>query len=343
MDRTGETRVELSSGTLTIENTTYCGAHCVMCPRDEFADAWRHMDTAFFKQVVDQGYALGMRSLVPTGFGDPFMDPQYREKLEYVKATYPDVKICVSTTAHLLYPKHHDWVAQCIDTFKISNYGHSAEVYTAIHGGTVQFEKVKENLDTLLVRDRNERPYVNMRFLVFPENEHQVDAWRDYWEPRADEIMIWLPHNYAGGFHRDEFDELKSSNLEARSCGRPSSGSLFVRETGEVSACCFDFNRKLVVGDLKGETLRDVVLGERLGAIRETHAAGGEAILKSDTICKDCDQIYERDEALLYASNQERAIDSRVGHPEHAATRLREARTGNGTLPVELIFRNEDP
>jgi hypothetical protein len=339
MSRTGETEATLPSGTLTIENTTYCGAKCVMCPRDEYGDTWQHMDTEFFNRVVDQGYAVGMRSLDATGFGDPFMDPRYREKLEYVRATYPDVKIYVGTTAHLLYPKHHDWIAQCIDTFKISNYGHSAEVYEAIHGGTVRFEKVKENLETLLARPRDARPYVIMRFLVFPQNKHQIEAWKQHWQPLADEILVWLPHNYGGGFRRDEFDQFKQSGLQARSCGRPFSANLFVRENGEVSVCCFDFNRKLVVGNLKQETLRDVVVGDRLRAIQEIHAAGGEAILKSDTICKDCDQIYERDHALLYASNPDRGVDSRISHPEQAATRLRAPRGGDGALPVKLTVR----
>lgn len=338
MNSTGETGAELPSGTLTIENTTWCGAHCVMCPRDEYGDKWQHMDNAFFQQVVDQGYKLGMRSLDATGFGDPFMDPKYREKLEYVKATYPDVKIYVGTTGHLLYPKHHDWISRCIDTFKISNYGHSPEVYKAIHGGTVEFEKVKENLDSLLARPRDQRPWVIMRFLVFPENEHQVNEWRDYWEPKADEVLLWLPHNYGGGFHRDEFDDLKGKE-QAKTCGRPFSANLFVRENGEVSVCCFDFNRKLVVGDLKRETLSEVVQGDRLREIREIHAAGGEAILNSNTICKDCDQIYHRDHALLYASNPARSVDSRVSHPEQAGNLMREPHRGSGTIPVKLIVR----
>ena len=94
-----------------------------------------------------------------------------------------------------------------------------------------------------------------------------------------------------------------------------------------------------MVGDLKTETLADVVSGERLRTIREIHAAGGEAILKSNTICADCDQIYDREEALLYASNQERGVDSRVGHPEYAATRLREARPAKATFPIRLNVR----
>ena len=340
MKRRDEIPGQLPTGEMTIEITTYCGADCVMCPRDEYGETigrWQHMDTGFFKQVVDQAVAAGLTSLDATGFGDPFMDPNYRQKLEYVRSTYPSVKTYAVTTAHLLYPKHHDWITQCLDTLKISNYGHSAEAYSAIHGGTVRYEKVKENLDALLARDRNDRPYVIMKYLVFPQNEHQVDEWRQYWEPKADEILIWLPHNFAGGFHRDEFDDFKGSDREARTCGRPASAQLFVRENGEVSLCCWDFNRQLVVGDLKRETISDVLQGERLKAIQKIHAAGGDAILNSDTICKDCDQIYEREHALVYHSNPARTVDSRTNHPELAGNRLREPQNSNGSVPVELI------
>jgi len=295
-----------------------------MCPRDDYDAKWQHMDTDFFKRVVDQGFELGMESLDATGFGDPFMDPEFRDKLEYLKSEYPDVRVFTSTTAHLLYAKHHDWVSRCVDTLKISHYGHSDEVYTAIHGGTVRYDKVVENLNVLLERDPKDRPYVIMQFLIFPENEHQMEDWRQYWEPKCDETLVWIPHNYGGGFQRDAFDKLQESDREARTCGRPFNGNLFVRENGEVSMCCFDFNRQLILGDLKRESLRDVVMGERLQAIREEHAAGGEAILKGNTICKDCDQIYEREDALVYASNRTRSVDSRVTHPDLTDSRLRD-------------------
>ncbi len=79
----------LASRELTVENTSFCGAKCTMCPRDEYKAArdWQHMPMGLFTRVIDQGAALGMDSLDLCGFGDPFMDPDYEAKLAYVKET----------------------------------------------------------------------------------------------------------------------------------------------------------------------------------------------------------------------------------------------------------------
>ena len=48
---------------ITIENSTFCGAKCVMCPRDEYDKDWSHMKTDLFLNIVDQAVELNVKSL----------------------------------------------------------------------------------------------------------------------------------------------------------------------------------------------------------------------------------------------------------------------------------------
>jgi hypothetical protein len=307
-------RLRLVTRELTVENTTFCGAKCVMCPRESYSFQWRHMPLDLFETIIEQAVELGMSSLDACGFGDPLMDPGFQAKLEYVKTKHPAVKVYTSTTGQLLHGEALGWVCRCIDTLKISNFGFSKEVYEAIHGGALKYEKVMSNIEALLALPRPQRPYVIMLFLVFPENEHQIDRWKAYWEPKVEEIVVWLPHNYGGGRDYGHQDVVEQRKLTPRSCGRPFRGNLFVRENGEVSMCCFDFDRKLLIGDLRTQTLAEVLAGEPMAKLRAVHEKGD--FENHDYICKGCDQLYPRDDALLYATNSDRKAGVLTSHPD---------------------------
>ena len=321
-------RLKIASGELTVENTTFCGAKCIMCPRDEFEQVrhWQHMSFDTFQNVIDQAVPLGMKSLDLCGFGDPLMDPHLRQKLEYVKSHYPQVSIYTSTTAHLLHKKNLDWVCANFNTLKISNYGFSKESYEKVHAGVVKFEKVWENVHNLLAIPRGQRPHVIMSFLVFPENEHEIEVWKAYWGTRADEIMVWLPHNYGGSDTIEEVAYMTSArmaNSEPRSCGRPFKGNPFIRANGDVSVCCYDFNHKLVVGNLNKTSLADILGGEQLAGVQSVHKK--KNFKGCGLLCEGCDQIFDRKDALMFASNKSRSVDQPTTHPEHIVKLVEEA------------------
>lgn len=308
----------IASRELTIENTTHCGALCIMCPRGEYDQQWKHMTFDLFRQVIDQGAALGITSLDLCGFGDPLMDPNFEDKLSFVRANYPHIMIYTASTVHLLTEKRLDRLCGLLDTLKISNYGFSKTSYEAVHRGAVNFEKVWTNIHKLLERPKGQRPYVIMSFLVFRENEHEIDDWKAYWEPRADEIMVWRPHNFGGSQQSEKCAYIASdrtASVNVRSCGRPFRGDPFVRVNGDISACCYDFNHKLVVGNLHQESMLDILSGKPLAKIKEVHEA--QAFSKCGLLCEGCDQIYDRKDALIYSSNRARGVDQPTTHPDH--------------------------
>lgn len=309
----------IESGELTVENTTYCGAKCVMCPRDEFEAErkWQHMDFDLFTNVIDQGADLGMHSLDLCGFGDPFMDPNYEQKLAYVREKYPQVKIYTSTTAHLVTEKRLDWIAKYFDTLKISNYGLSQESYEAVHKGVVKYDETRQNIERLLEIPREKRPYVILSFLILPENEHETQDWIDYWEPKADEIMVWKPHNFGGAASIEDVSfrtSARETHNEQKTCGRPARGNPYVRANGDVSVCCYDFNHKLVVGQLNQKSLKDVLLDTQLAHVKDIHARG--AFKDSGLLCEGCDQTFDRADALVYASNPSRKTNQPTSHSD---------------------------
>ena len=169
------------------------------------------MPTEDFCNYLDQAVEAGIQSFDGCGFGDSFMDPEYKDKLMYVKEKYPFVKTYVSTTGHLIKSKDFEWLCKCFDTIRFSHYGFSKEVIEKVHRGSIKYEKTKATIEAFLRIPRETRPHVIVQFLILKENEHQVEDWKRHWEPLADEIMIWVPHNFGDSVYADVLEEMKKN------------------------------------------------------------------------------------------------------------------------------------
>ena len=283
---------------IAIENTTMCGADCIMCTRHDFKYQPDIMSWEVFVRSVEASIHAGVREISITGFGDPLMDRLFPDRLKYIKEKFPYVKISITSTCQLLGGTLADAVAEYVDVLLISMYGFSKKTYEAIHRGSLIFEKVKKNIDEFLCR--RSRPYVVMKFLMMSENEHETKAWKQYYEPKANRLDIWLPHNFGG--RREEY----SKTLSFRGCFRIEKlNGLVVRTNGDVVMCCMDYNGILVLGNVMNEPLSDILEGDKVKYMQEINADGR---IVEFSLCKNCDQLYDRSEALVYSSDPQMKV-----------------------------------
>lgn len=284
-----------------IENTTLCGADCIMCPRDKFSHKFENMPFDTFKKIIDELVEGGCRKIGICGFGDSLCDTGLERKLEYVKTICPDMYISTINTGHLLTPKNIDLVSKYFDIVKISMYGFTKETYESIHRGTLVFEQIKENIDAFLERNKgNEGVYTIMTFLVMPENEHEMNIWKEYYEPRCNRIDIWKPHNWSGNMG-------EAQTPVTHICPRVMNGNdLQICTDGTVVPCCFDFDRKNNIGNVNVMTIKEILSGESLKRLQDIHKNGD--VPNADTNCRYCDQIRDRTDALIYSSEKEMRV-----------------------------------
>ena len=299
----------LPSKEIALELSSYCGANCVCCPHEHFPLKDRNMDYGLFVKCVDDAVAHGAISIDICLMGDALLDPGIEQKLQYCRETYPDLKIYCSSTAQTATP---EFVSKYIDTLQISMYGMTKEVYEKVHRGGLKFEKTMANIEGILALPDGKRPYISMVFLLLEENSHQMEEWKAKWEPLADEILIWRTHNWAGRYavHVPTKEELKS----AKSCCRPFGGDLCIWVNGDVTVCCFSEDKTLVVGNMYEQSLEEIFFGERMKKIQQIHRDG--AFHQCGLPCEKCDQIFPRDDALVYSSKN-RTVGQKLSHPEH--------------------------
>ena len=226
-----------------------------------------------------------------------FADKLLFERCLYIRQRLPKAKIFTSSNCYLMTPDKHDDICKYIDALKISVYGVNKETFEKCHRGRVTFEQTYSNILGLL--EREDKPYTIGLLTLSEENEHEKDEWLEFWQPKLDEVYVWLPHNFGGLKDYRTIDRTKQI-----SCGRPINGPLYVHLDGTVSMCCLDINKKLKIGDLNIQTIPEIFNSPEYKLIKSKHKRGDFKGL----LCENCCQTNYNPDVLVYASNKERGV-----------------------------------
>jgi len=289
----------LANKQITIETTNLCPAHCTICPRDQYTQKLEIMDFNLFKKIIDDVAQYNITSLDTCGFGEPFTDKLFFKRCEYTKQKLSKVEIYASSNCFLMTPNIYDDVIKYVDILKMSIYGVTKDTYEKSHRGRLKFERTISNILGFLekIKDLEKKPYIIGLLTVTNINQHEIDDWIKFWEPKIDEVFVWKPHNFGGARNYRNVDHTKQV-----SCGRPFNGPLYVHVDGTVSMCCFDFNRNLVIGDMKTETIYDVLHSDAYKKLKVAH----QHREFKGYICENCCQTNSDSSVMLYTTNSER-------------------------------------
>lgn len=274
---------------ISIENTTLCAGNCIMCVRDKYKGPLKNMEQALFEKIVNEAVQCGIEMITLTGFGEPFMDPEIERKLVYIKTVYPQIKVALTTTGYGL--KGHLIDAICANLDEINK-----EIYEYVHGGKLIFEENKNNIDALLARE--DRPYVILSYLDMEVTHASMNEWINYYERKADQVNIWKLNRWP---HSGNQDFAFKKRTPCRCIRLDTLNGLYIKVDGEISPCCFDYNTELSLGNISEKPLQEILDGSVLNRLKIMQEE--DSLRNSDMICGDCDQLYSREDALVYSSN----------------------------------------
>jgi hypothetical protein len=174
------------------------------------------------------------------------------------------------------------------------------------------FPEVRDNVRRFVEinRELGKSSEVHLYHLVtdIAQSEKEVAAYQSNWVDYTGALAeIWLMHNWSGDYDAPYDREKMVTAPVRRSCGRPFAPELQVRAGGlgthraGVVACCMVLGKdsQAVLGHLDQQTIREVVEGEEFEKLRSAHREG-----RFDDIpyCKDCDQLYNLPNALVWSN-----------------------------------------
>lgn len=292
---------------IRFETTTKCNYNCIICARDKFSRVKETMSFSNFKKLVDKirSETNQYNTITFSGFGEPLLDPTLDDKIEYVKKLGFDV-LLLTNGSLLTVPRFQELERLGVKSVRISLYGMSQETYSRVHGliNLDQFAKIKQNI-TKITEIKKTTQIILTYNIIEGINSDETEPWIAYWKDRADLIEVWTPHNWVDG---RLYREIQKEKLN--SCGRPLTTPLQVQVDGTVNMCCFDFNGKLLLGNLNNQSLDQIFSSENFKKILRRHITGD--FTNSNLICENCEQ-RNRNRSNVMVYNSKFKIDDRIG------------------------------
>jgi MoaA/NifB/PqqE/SkfB family radical SAM enzyme len=269
---------------LNIETTVACNAQCTFCSRNSFPLSKGTMDQALFEKIIQEAREIGLREVILSIYGEPLLDCRFLQRC--LLADKAGLKISFFTNGSLLKEEisRSLLALRGLKAVNFSINAFSPELYQEIMIG-LNRDTVFANISKFLEikeRCRND-VQVTISYVLFKKSLKEKDAFFAYFSrlPGVDKIYFPAIRNRGGTTLDIEmrgedvtFSPLSKVGHRLHPC-KFLWEDLFVYWNGTVGVCCEDSAaRRIIVGDLKHQSLSQVWTGEKIQALRELHLSG---------------------------------------------------------------------
>lgn len=254
---------------LTIEPTNNCNLNCLECPSGNNSSKRPKgfIDIDLYQKIIDEVKGFVIYHMIYFQ-GEPLLHPNLFEFIRY--ADQNKIYTCTSTNGHFLTEENCKKIVQSgLKKLIISVDGVTQESYSKYRVGG-DLEKVKQGIQTLAElkqKFHSRYPIIDLQFLVFRHNEHEIDEFKNLAKQLgADQVSVKsaqvdFPEQHANLIPTIEKYSrylLQSNTLKIKSklknrCVRIWN-TLVVTWDGFVVPCCFDKSSEFPIGNLKKQT-----------------------------------------------------------------------------------------
>ncbi len=292
---------------LHLDMNQECNYKCPHCIIGDIYETKKYYDGNYlsfdgFKKIVDEGADYGCPSLSPQGNNEPFLIKDLHKYIHYAyKKNFIDIMLNNNGSA-LTEKRAQQVLDSGLTRIRFSLDAFSPETYSIVRVGSIPLDKVKKNIETFLnlkEKGNYKLPVTGVSFCKVRQNEHEVEDFINYWQPKVDIISIqsFVPpttnkEKYEKFYSTDQYEEEESKEFK---CVQPFQ-RLVIRNQ-YIYPCCVSFNKELRLGSIDNTQIYDAWHSPKMNEIRELHKNG--QFYKNKT-CKDCvNLIYPTKKASL--------------------------------------------
>jgi len=283
-----------------VDPSDACNFKCCFCPTSDrelmksVGRPWQQMSFDLFRKIADDMCAFPGKVDVLRLYkdGEPLLNKRLPDMIKYAKGVGASKRIDTTTNASLLTKESGMALVDAgLDRINISISGVNNEQYEQFSGVKHGFDRVLRNVrDFYEVRGECEvLVKINGDTLTDEEKQMFLDQFGDY----ADKIYIehimscWPEFQLRGVNVNQDYGIYGQEIQEVDVCPYPFY-SFSVNSDGLVSVCFLDWARKMIVGDVKGESVPDIWNGKVMRAYRKMFLEGGR---KQHSVCGKCGQL----------------------------------------------------
>jgi len=276
-------KVNTSKFTLAIEPNNTCNLRCIMCPYKKMKRKKEIMSMQLFKKIVDQASEIGCKEVALAQYNEPFLDKDIFERIKYLRKK--GIKSIIYSNGTLMGEEMRKKALENPpDTIRFSVDGATKKTFESIRIGA-NYENVVNNI-IALYRERNKRkqnlPVIEVYFTILEKNKNETRAFLKFWRGKCD---------FASLYPSDSRESTKDvwinySNLKSYPCLNPK--RIYVLSNGKLAFCCIDVDGYMPLGDLKKQSLKEILNSGKLKKIYESQMRRKCNI----PVCKNCSKYY---------------------------------------------------
>ena len=273
---------------VSLETCTSCNHRCPFCPVSVAPRDKEVMSQELFERIVDEVHAFGGEKVVISlsNYNEPTFDPLFEDRIRYLYGKKMPVSIL--TNASGFTPERAE-LFESLGRFRYIGVNLPtlrADRYEKLHG-TRDLPRVLANMDAMHARQLSEETAIVCLGEEDEEHLRDVAEIRARFEPRGWEVKSFkIRSRPDSGTYVIEPPPIK----KLRGCelmGSRPFEHLHVNGTGTAVLCCQDYYEKLTVGDLKTQSVSEILGGDTMARLRRWTYGVEEA--PDDFLCRRCE------------------------------------------------------
>lgn len=258
IDKTLEEKFQITDYPLNIpiEITNHCNLNCIMCKNDKLTRSRGYMSSKLYRKIIDETAQENPHTRIWLDFCGEALLAGWKLywMIDYAKKKGL-TNVCINTNGTLLNEEYADMMLDSgIDYISIDCDGFSKEVYESIRIRANR-DRFYNNIEYLLneKKRRNAKTIIDIKIVKMKENEHEVNKVIDYWSERG--AWTAIRQHSIGGPGIDDDTEVDNSDRIA--CGN-AIGQLPIAWNGIAGGCAWDFDTKIILGNVQNETIKNI-------------------------------------------------------------------------------------
>ena len=280
---------------IDIELTNTCNFRCLMCPTGNKSQKRKKgfMQDSVFDKILDE-IKDRRTPLRFVRWGEPTMHPNFMDYIH--KAKQLNILCHIGTNGSFLNEENiAELIDAGLDSIKFSFQGVDRKSYEEMRNVDYFNDLIEVVTLFYKIRGNREEPYIHVSTTITYEDRKSVLKFEETFSEIADLTTVGrtnLEHTEPEDIRlsKDKIETLKrlkeQETLVKKLLECPEVfDKLSINWDGTVSACCEDFDNKMLIGDINKDKLEVIWKSEKMNSYRETLANMGHDRLE---LCRTC-------------------------------------------------------
>jgi radical SAM protein with 4Fe4S-binding SPASM domain len=254
-----------------VETTAKCNLYCPMCPRETHKQPKADMSGDVFERLVRESASTAEHMML-IGLGEPFMDPQIFERIEFCHRH--SISTLLSTNGTFLDARVAERVlASPLEQITLSFDGASKESFEFYRKGA-KFEKVRDNFVRFaeMKNARGSKLQVVVQMVRMERNVGEVADFVQFWRGVRGVDQVRIKEDETNVMHPEAGHTAEDWKYPCHYLWR---GPMYVKQNGDVYACCQSYMLDgAPLGNIAEQPLESMWNGAEMQRMRRAHTSG---------------------------------------------------------------------